>query len=435
MHTVDTRCISPGINLTCINTDKFKIGCASINLISGLRRGVAAGTALLPRVLRRGSVEHPDMERVSSALDDLYGSRVEPIVRKKGELHNIGLYIDFPDERYIPGEGDLLEKTASLAGGLLLSPVMSDGLFRGDYVESEKKNLIDDIRASINDKRGYAVDRLLEEMCANEAFGVNRLGSEQEARTITPESLTARYHELISNTNIELLYCGAAEPARVADALSAALRGLPARTDVKPPETQVVLYPAHDAPVRITERLDVSQGKLTAGFRLGKAMITAPDYPALMVFNAIFGSGVTSKLFLNVREKLALCYYASSIVDKNKGIMIVSSGVDFANFEVALAEIMAQLDCVRNGDVSDFELVSAKRSVVTAIKSAMDRPSGLMDLYFDSIVSSVRYDPNDLCGLVESITLDRVVETASEIKADTIYFLAGEEDEVDNDAV
>ena len=425
MHTVCTSSIFPGVNLTCVKTDKFKTGCLYVYLIGGLRRETAASSALLMRVLRRGSKELPDMEHISAALDELYGARLEPITRKKGELHCIGFYADFPDDVFIPGGGSVLEKTISLTCGMLLSPDLSGGLLRGDYVESEKKNLIDDIKARINDKRGYAIDRLLEEMCAGEPFSVNRLGGEDEARVITPAALTAHYSGLIADSRIELFYCGAAEPQRVESALRAALSGFTDRSGAEMPTTGVILYPQESPPRRFTESLDVSQGKLAAGFRLGKAMTDIPDYAALTVFNAVYGSGVTSKLFLNVREKLSLCYYAGSVIDKHKGIMIVSSGVDFSNFDVALDEILAQLGHVKSGEVSDWELKSAKRSVITAIKSALDTPSGLTGLYFDSSISPVRYDPVGLCDKVEAVTLDHVVETASEIEPDAIFFLTG----------
>ena len=429
MHTVHANSIFPGVNLTCVVTDKFKTGCLSINLISSLRRSTAAGSALLPEVLLRGSKELPDMERIASALDDLYGARVEPVVRKKGELHCIGFYADFPDDRFIPGGVSVLEKTASIVGGILLSPSLNQNHLRADYIEGEKKNLIDEIRAGINDKRVYATDRLLEEMCAGEAYGVNKLGSEPEVSSITPESLTAHYHEQIKTPNIELLYCGSAEPERVESALCQVFRDLPERSDIGMPQTEILLYPPDGAPRRITETLDVSQGKMTIGFRLGKAMNKKPDYPAMMVFNAVYGSGVTSKLFHNVRERLSLCYYASSMVDKHKGIMLVSSGVEFSNFEIAFDEILAQLGNVKKGDVSEWELLSAKRSIITSIKSAMDSPSGLLELYFDSSVSAAPYDPEKLCDMIGNVSLDRVVETASEIEIDTAYFLTGEADE------
>jgi predicted Zn-dependent peptidase len=151
----------------------------------------------------------------------------------------------------------------------------------------------------------------------------------------------------------------------------------------------------------------------------------SPDYPSLAVFNSVYGAGDTSKLFQNVRERLSLCYYAGSMLDKHKGVMIVSSGVEFSNFEVALNEILTQLENIKNGDISDTELTSAKRSVMTAVKLAMDRPGGLEELYFDSLVSAVRYDPVELSERFEAVTLDNIVETASEIEPDSIYFLRG----------
>ena len=443
LHTVYKGSIAPGISLTCVKTDKFKTGCLSINLICKLSRDTAAGVALLPRVLRRGSSEFPDMESIAAALDELYGVRIEPIVRKKGELQCIGFYSDFPDDRYIPDGENVLEKTVSLVCGILLSPDMYGGFLRSDYIESEKKNLVDDIRAGINDKRGYSIDRLIGEMCAEEAFGVNKLGDEDSACAITPESLTNIYFDVLSNSMIEVLYCGSAEPESLVSMLRRAFRqalvmdpalcptyrsvlsGLPERADISIPETQIVVYPDSDSPRRFTEELDVTQGKLVVGFRLGKAMNNTPDLPALMVFNAAYGSGDTSKLFLNVRERLSLCYYITSMLEKHKGIMLVASGVEAVNFETALDEIMAQLEQIKNGNVSDQELLSAKRAVVTAIKSAMDSPAGLIDIYFDSSISKAGYDPVELCEKVEAITLDRIVEVASEIRPDSIYLLSG----------
>jgi len=408
-----------------VKTDKFKTGCLTVNFIGKLSRETAASFALLPRVLRRGSKEHPDMERMAAALDELYGARVEPMVRKKGELHCIGFYADFPDDRFIPGGESVFEETARLVFGILFSPDMRDGLLRPDYIGSEKSNLIDDIRAAINDKRGYSIDRLVSEMCAGEAFGVNRLGDENAARAITPESLSVVYREMLSDLPIEIHYCGSAGPERVASALRPAFSKLPERNDPSFPDTQIVLYPKSSPPRRFTETLDVSQGKLAVGFRLGKAMVGVPDLPALTVFNAVYGSVVTSKLFMNLRERLSLCYFVSSMIDKQKGVMLVSSGVELSDFETALNEITAQLAHVKNGDISEQELISAKRAVVTAIKSAMDRPAGLLDYYFDSAVSAIRYDPVELCGNVEAVTVDRVVDTASEIEPDSIYFLTG----------
>ena len=424
-HSVFREDIVSGISLTCINTDKFKTGCLTINLICKLEQETAAPLALLPRVLRRGSKRMPDMQAVSAALDELYGTRIEPLVRKKCELLCIGLFADFPDDRFLPGSKSVLEETAVLVCDMLLSPNIENGLFRDEYVESEKTNLIDDIRAAINDKVGYSVDRLLEEMCAGEAYSVNKLGSEPQVKLITSESLTALYHKLLSQSKIEIFYCGAAEPARVQSAMRSALKGLNSRTDLVVPKTDIVLYPTGDVVRECFETLDVLQGKLAIGFRLGSAM-KKPDFPALIVFNALYGGCVTSKLFINVREKLSLCYFASSILDKHKGIMLVASGVEFSNYRAALDEIIAQLRHIKDGEITEWELTSAKRYVITSIKSALDRLGGLEELYFDSVLSQIPYDPIEICDKVKNVTLTQIINTASEITPDMVYFLSGE---------
>ena len=67
--------------------------------------------------------------------------------------------------------------------------------------------------------------------------------------------------------------------------------------------------------------------------------------------NAIFGGTTLSKLFLNVREKLSLCYYASSAMEKMKGLILVSSGIEFDKFQTARDEILAQLEAIRRGEI------------------------------------------------------------------------------------
>jgi predicted Zn-dependent peptidase len=422
MHNVTRGEIAPDVSLTCVSTDKFKTGCLSVNFITGLERKNAAMTALMPRVLRRGGGRHGDMREIADALDGLYGARIEPAVRKKGELHCVGLMADFVDDDFLPKGENVLEKAAQLLGELLLSPKTRGGLLTHDYVDSERVNLINDIRAGINEKRVYALNKLLENMCSDEAFGTNRLGTEESARAITAKALTRRYQDLIAGSRVEAFYCGAASPQRVTDALTEALSSMPRRGDIQGPCTDVLLGPPKPAPRRFAEALDVQQSKLAIGFRLGNCM-KAPNYPALMVFNAVFGGSVTSKLFMNVRERLSLCYYASSSIDKHKGVMTVSSGVDFEKADEARGEIYAQLEAVAKGDISDWELRSAKQAVITSVRSAMDAPFGLEELYLDHAIASIKFEPDELAALAGAVTREEVAEIAAGVSADSEFIL------------
>ena len=210
-------------------------------------------------------------------------------------------------------------------------------------------------------------------------------------------------------------------------ALLNALSALPRRNEVIPAVTGVVLTPKKPGN-EVTDRMDVNQGKLTIGYRLGKSMLS-PNYAALMVFNAVFGGAVTSKLFMNVREKLSLCYYASSIIEKHKGIMIVYSGVDSSNFSKALDEITRQLNAVKAGEITPWELDSAKKSVVTSLKSRLDSAHGLEDIYFDNAVAGIGISPEELAVLAEAVTAEEVSAIASQTELDTIHYLTGNGDD------
>ena len=216
--------IAPEVNLDYVRSDKFKTGTLSVQLITPINEKTVSFGALLPSVLRRGTMSHPDMRSLSTALDLLYGSSIGCTVRKKGENQCIGFAASFIDEEFVPGGEKLLEPMCDLLGELLLDPVTRNGRFLNDYVESEKQNLIDAIRGIINDKRDYADLRLLQEMCRGERYGVDKFGSIARVEKITNQTLFRYYQELLSTAHLELFYCGSAERERVEGAITSERR-------------------------------------------------------------------------------------------------------------------------------------------------------------------------------------------------------------------
>ena len=340
MTQVTRRELFPGVWLRTVHTDKFKSSYLSLTMLVPLERERAAANALLFPVLRRGTREHPDMESLSAALDELYGGAIEPIVRKKGETQCLGFVASFLDDAFAPGGEPILEPAAGLLGELLLRPRLQDGIFAEEYVSGERANLVDRIRGQINDKRSYATLRLGQLMCGEEAFGVDKLGDVEHAAAVTPGSLWERYQQLLSTAQIELYYCGSAEEERVARALKEALSALPVNEGRICPDCEVRLH-AGPEPSMVEESMDVTQGKLAMGFRTGGVTCWEEEYPAMAMCNAVFGGTTLSKLFMNVREKLSLCYYASSTLEKMKGLILVSSGIEFDKFQQARDEILA----------------------------------------------------------------------------------------------
>ena len=391
--------IAPEVNLDYVRSDKFKTGTLSVQLITPINEKTASFGALLPSVLRRGTMSHPDMRSLSTALDLLYGSSIGCTVRKKGENQCIGFAASFIDEEFVPGGEKLLEPMCDLLGELLLDPVTRNGRFLNDYVESEKQNLIDAIRGIINDKRDYADLRLLQEMCRGERYGVDKFGS------------IAR---------VELFYCGSAERERVEEAISRAFAPLQRGRVVPPVIAEKKNAP--ETPREITERMDVTQGRLSMGWRA-----STNDAPAMMLANLIFGGYSNSKLFLNVREKLSLCYYASSAYHRSKGIVTVSSGIECRDVETAKREILAQLASVQRGEFEEWEVEGARACLIASLESRGDSAGRMEENALGQAATGIRETADELIAALRAVTNERIAEAAQSMTLDTVYFLTGED--------
>ena len=415
------REIMQDVFLTYLPAQHFKTSRLTLNLVTGLDRVSASANALLPAVLRRGTVRCPDMESLSAALDTLYGANIDYTVRKKGERQCVGFAAGFIDDGFTPHGERLLEPVAQQLGELLLEPVTRDGCFLSEYVDSEKANLIDAIRALKNDKRDWADIRLMQEMCAGEPYSVLRLGDEETAGAITADALYRHGQELMASSRVELIYCGGAEERRVEDAVLSALAKLPRGSQTPLPPVRRAAAP--ETPRCIIETMDVTQGKLAMGYRC-----TSDDYPAMVLANLIFGGTSNSKLFLNVREKHSLCYYASSSYARSKGILTVSSGVEVTDFERAEEEIERQLHAVQQGDWEDWEQEGALQAIRTSLLSLTDSQGALENFYLGQIASGATETPEELASSLQQVTKERIVAAARTVTPDTVYFLRGKEE-------
>lgn len=410
----------PEVYLTCLPAAKFKTDFLSAQFVTPLRLETAGLGALLPAVLERGTRRYPDMQQLTAAEDLLYGANISHSVRKRGESQLWGFVATAIDDAYTPGGERLLEPLTELVGELLCDPCVENGLLRRDYTASEKTNLIDLIRSTVNDKRTFAGKRLLEEMCRGEAYGVSHLGEEEAVGAITPSILTTYYRRQLAAGRLELYYCGKAEPARVEDAFRQAFEGL-RREEVAP----ISPVPHHRGPseVRVVqERMDVSQGKLCLGYS-----VDSVDKDAVLVMDMLFGGTSNSKLFLNVREKLSLCYYVSSSFHRRKGLITVYSGIEFENCDRAVAEISAQLEDLKNGRWEDWELQGARSSLISSLRSTEDSAGAIESFVMGQAAAGGSETIPGLLEEVRAVTPDRIREAAAAVKPDTIYFLKGKE--------
>ena len=407
------------VSLTYIPSDKFKTSLLSAQMVVPLKKETAGWNALLVNTLGRGTQSCSDLTQLSRKLDLLYGARLEPVVRKKGENQIVGFLASCIDDRFLPRGVRLLEPLADLMGELFSAP--AGGSLRKDYVQSEGENLAELIRSDVNDKRAYAGRRLLEEMCGKEPYGINRLGQADEVESITADALDAYYRTLLPTARFELFYCGSAPLERVEQALTHAFSPIPRAEPCLAP-APTLRYPAPSAPRMVTEEMDVGQGKLCMGFRT-----VSEDTVAAMLLNNLYGGTSSSRLFLHVREKLSLCYYVGSTFHRKKGIYTVSAGIECCNYQRASDEILEQLEILRLGQWEDWELEGARSSLRNALRSVEDSAGGLEDFTMGQLATGGRETLAELLSSADKVDADRMQKAARAITLDTVYFLKAKE--------
>ncbi len=418
---IETTTLLPGITLRCRKDTRFKQGCLSIQLLRQMDSREAAMNALLSNVLLRGTKKCPDIRAITQRLDELYGAAVSSLVRRVGDYQAVGLYCGFLDDRFALAGDKVFAPMAEFVGELLLDSPVENGGFLPEFVESEKKNLIATIESERNDKRAYAMGRLLKTMCREDTFGIPRLGEIEEVAAITPQALYEHYREILRTSPIDIFYVGSADSDAVAAALIPMLCRLDRAPVTLPPQTGFHPCEGRDT----VETMEIAQGKLCMGFT---TPITGADprFAALQVLNVIYGSGMTSKLFMTVREKMSLCYSIGSGLYLTKGILTVSAGIDFDKEQLTKDEILRQLEACKAGHITPEELTAAKQALFSGLRSTYDSPGAIESYFSTAALTGNGLDPEKHMAAVEAVTREDVAAAANTLTLHSTYFLKGE---------
>ena len=419
---VKTLPLLPGVTFRYYPDTRFHQGCLSFQFLRYMDRDEVAMNALIPAVLLRGSRDYPDLRAITQKLDDLYGASVDTLIRRIGDYQAVGLYCNFMEDRFALSGDKVLEPMLDFLGQLLFSPVMEDGAFNREFVESEKRNLITALQTEKNDKRAYAAAQMLRKMCAADTFSIPRLGEEAQVAAITPEGLWQHYQRIITESPMEVFYVGSANAETVAEKVKNMLLALERNVCSLPEQTDF----QDGGGGEYTEAMNIAQGKLCMGFVTG---ITNrdPEFAAMQVLNTLFGAGMTSKLFMNVREKMSLCYHIGSGYYGSKGIMTMSAGIDCDKEQAVKAEILAQLDACKRGSITPEELGAAKEAVLSALRGIYDSPGSIEGFFSVRAVGGLKMTVEQYRSAVEQVSIADVTAAAQTVKLHTSYFLKGVE--------
>ena len=418
MDSIKRKEIANGVFFNSIKDSRFKTMRISANALVPLSADAASSNALLFGVLSRSCKAYPDFTVLSKKLSSLYGADLTVSVRKAGDCQALTITASGLDDRYAFEGESVARELSLLLCSVIFEPNVTDGAFDEGEVEQERRQLLDVIDSEFNDKRIYANDRLIKNMCANEVFGLNRYGTAEKIKEATVQSLYSVWQNLLKDAKFEIMFIGDSASEKAEEVFKNAF----SKVQREPYKLSTQVVRSAETVKHISEEMELSQSKLVMGFRTD---IAVPDKEvnAARLMCAILGGTANSKLFCNVREKQSLCYYCAARYDKLKGIMTIDSGVEGDNINKAEKAILKEVEDMKNGKITDFEMDSTKLAVVNSFRATNDTVSGIESWYAYQLFEGDFKSIEQVSAEINEVTKEQIVKAAQRLTLDTVYVL------------
>lgn len=413
--------IAKGVSLHIRQSTQFKTVNFSIKWRKPLTVKDAAERSVLSNVMQHSNGKFPKSADFRSHLDDLYGTVMYLDASKRGKDHTVVLNVETVNDQYL-AETKVLDDVIDLMQTVIFNPNFENDRFVSSIVEREKEMIIQRIQSIFDDKTRYAQHRLTQIMRPNHPASISANGTIEAVKEVTTESLTKAYHSMINDDKIDIYVLGDVDVDALQQKLVNAL-SFKDRETIPYPETEDESKAEKEY---TNEKQDMKQGKLHIGYST-PVKFGEEDYPKMQIFNGVFGAYAHSKLFMNVRERESLAYYASSSYSSHYGLVYVVSGIEPANEKKAIDVIKEQLEATQNGEITDLEMNQTKAMLVNQLKEALDSARGQIDIFDQYKDLGEEFSVDLWKDRWSKVTKEDVQQMASQLKLEAIYFLSGKE--------
>ena len=299
--------------------------------------GMAGVSHFLEHLLFKGTKQWPSAKELSEAVEGVGGIMNASTDR---EMTVFWCKVAKPHFRL----------ALSVLVDMMLNPVLSS-----QEMEKEREVVLEELRMS-NDYPTNRVDLLIDEaLWPDQPMGRDVGGSQESVRNISHEQILQYMGSQYTPRNAVLSVAGNITHEEVVDLLSEALRDWT-------PDEPINWYPVQDG--QESPRVKVEQKKTDQAHlcvALPSLPLTHPDRYALGLMNVILGEGMSSRLFLELREKESLAYdvHSSLSLYRDCGSLTVYCGVEPRKSERAISAILEQLNGLQD-NIPEAELNKAR---------------------------------------------------------------------------
>jgi len=296
----------------------------------------------------------------------------------------------------------------------LLSDMVSNSLLAEDACVSEREVVIEEIARMEDTPDDRIHERFARILWPGHPLGASILGSRKSVSAFNHASTAAFKNLRYTTGNCVVAAVGSVEHSRLVELVERHLTLRPGPRSVRKLEFQ-----SEPQPLSVLER-DTEQSHICYGVTALNAQ--HEDRFALSIADTIFGRGMSSRLFMEIREKLGLAYAVYSFISlfQDTGQFAVYAGTRPANTKQVIATIQSEIDKLCDSGVTHDELDRAKKamtgSLVLGLESTRNRMTRLgKSLITDGELLSI----DELVGRIESVTVDDVARVTLEVFSGT----------------
>lgn len=311
--------------------------------------GQAGVAHFMEHITFKGTAAYPTTRVISEAIEGVGGS-----FNAATERESTVYWVRVPARQAARG--------VDVLGELIVRPKLEDA-----EIDHERTVIIEEIRSYLDDPSEYAQILLQQALFGPGAMGREICGDEADIRILPEQTIRDFWSATYRPSNIVVAVAGDLDHDAVLNLVGPSFgRGDGART-------AFAAAPSLPAGERyMLGHRDASQAQLAIAVPAYRR--DHPDAWPLAVLNGVLGDGMSSRLFLSVREERGLAYDVGSGVSEyaDSGSLAVYAGVDPKGLEAALLAILAELERLRAEPVPADELARAKAYLSGGLELRMD---------------------------------------------------------------
>ena len=412
--------ITKGVHLHFIQSEKFKTNKIKVRFSAPMSEKTIAGRVLTASMLETSNALYPTSQSFREKLANLYGANFSTSLSRRGLVHYLDINLSFVRDQFLSRKNVLTDEILDFLKASLFSPLSNGNAFDAKTFEIEKKNVLTDLEAEIENHFYHAHRKLNDLFYDLSEMRIPRVGTVELVEKETAESSFATFQQMLKEDQVDFFFIGNFNEIAIRDKIQDfhfAEREQP---------LELMYQQSYSNVTRENlEQREVHQSIIELAYHFS-AQYGDSEHLPLIVLNGLLGGFAHSKLFVNVREKESLAYTISSNFDIFSGLMRIYAGIDRANRTKTIALINRQILDLKRGNFTDDEFEQTKKMLKNSILLAQDRQNTLIErAYMSAVLGKKFLSLEAWLESLENVRKNEVIKAAQQLKLQAIYFMEG----------